>query len=100
MSKKMKNFIKNPLLILGMTFLPTLALADTGTNKIVSVLNGLINILTSGVARAIAIIAILSIGYYTLVESKIPLKKAASSAIGIGIIFSAAYIINVLGIGS
>lgn len=97
MSKKTRSVIKNPLLMLGLLFLPTFALASTGTDKISSVLSGLIDLLTSTPARLIFTVAIIGIGYGTLALGKIPKEKAIATVLGIGIVFSAAFIAQKMG---
>ena len=80
---------------------PTLSFAySSGGDTLSSILNGLISLLTSGWARLIFIIAVIGVGYATLVMGKLPKGKAASIVIGIGIVFGAAYIAQQLGVGA
>ena len=91
---------KNRLLMAMIMSSPSLAFADSGGNKLGSILGGLVSFLTSGIAKTIFVIAIVGIGYGTLALGKIPKEKAVGTVIGIGIVFSAAYIAQQLGVGS
>ena len=88
------------LLVLSVGFLPTLALADSGNFQLVSVLEGLINLLDSQIARIIFVLSIIGIGYGWLYLGRIPKDKAIGAIVGIGIVFSATYIAQQLGIGN
>ena len=68
-------------------------------DEIDTVLQSLLNYLTSSPARILAIIAIIAVGYSTLYLGKLPKNKAISVVIGIGIIFGAAAMLKLLGVG-
>lgn len=100
MKKKINNFLKKRLPILLFACLPSLAFADSGDSDMLSsVLNGLIRLLSSTPARLIFIVAIIGVGYGTLALGKIPKEKAIGIIIGIGIVFSASYIAQKMGLG-
>ena len=65
-----------------------------------SVLSGLIDLLTSTPARLMFVVAIIGVGYGTLALGKIPKEKAVAIVIGIGIVFSASFIAQKMGLGS
>jgi len=100
MKGKLKNFIKKRLPVLALGCSPSLALADSGSDMISSVLGGLIAILTSTPARLMFVVAIIGVGYGTLALGKIPKEKAVSIVIGIGIVFSASFIAQKMGLGT
>lgn len=101
MKKRLKNFSKKRLSIWTLLFSPTVALADNGSGDMLSsVLSGLIDLLTSTPARLMFVVAIIGVGYATLALGKIPKEKAVAIVIGIGIVFSAAYIAQKMGLGS
>ena len=99
MANKTKRFLKRRLSILFLAFSPSLAFAGTGEDRISSVLSGLIGLLTSTPARLIFVIAIMRVGYLTMRLGKIPKEVAISIVLGIGIVFSAAYIAQKMGLG-
>ena len=86
--------------ILASVFYPSLALADTGEDMLSSVLNGLISMLTSTPARLMFVIAIIGVGYGTLALGKIPKERAIAIVVGIGIVFSASFIAQKMGLGA
>ena len=67
---------------------------------LLNILQGAINLLTSKVAALVFVIAVIGIGYGCIKLGKIPKEKAISIVIGIGIVYSAAYIAGALGIGT
>ena len=77
------------------------ALAYTGqSTKIDSVLQALLDYLTSTPARIIAVLAIVGVGYATLHLGRMPKQRAISVVIGIGIIFGGAALFQMLGLGA
>ena len=101
MKSKLKNFVKKRLPALALVFSPSWALADTGSGDMISsVLSGLIGILTSTPARLMFVVAIIGVGYGTLALGKIPKEKAVAIVIGIGIVFSASFIAQKMGLGT
>ena len=60
--------------------------------KLVSILQGLINLLNSDVARVLFILAIIGVGFSWLYLGQIPKRQALGVIMGIGIVFSASYI--------
>ena len=78
---------------------PSLAFADSGQDTLSNVLNGLISLLTSTPARLMFVISIIGVGYGTLALGKIPKEKAVAIVVGIGIVFSASYIAQKMGLG-
>jgi type IV secretory pathway VirB2 component (pilin) len=67
--------------------------------KIDSVLQALLNYLTSSPARLLAVLAIVGVGYSTLYLGRMPKQRAVSVVLGIGIIFGSAAILRMLGLG-
>ncbi len=78
---------------------PQWCLAAGETDVISSVLSGLIDILTSTPARLVFVLAIIGIGYGTLALGKVPKQRAIATVIGIGIVFSASYLAQKMGLG-
>jgi len=81
-------------------FSPTLALADSGGFQLQSILQALINFLNGGIARTLFVLSIIGVGYGWLYLGRIPQGRAIGAIIGIGIVFSASYIAQQLGVGS
>ena len=99
MSNKVKQYIKRQCPALALAFAPTLALASNGNGDMISnVLSGLIDLLTSTPARLVFVVAIIGVGYGTLALGKIPKEKAVAIVIGIGIVFSASFIAQKMGL--
>lgn len=98
------SFGKRILVIVSsLLCLPTMALAsasDIGSDKISTVLGGLVNLLTSTPAKVLFVLSIIGIGYGWLHLGKIPKEQAIASIIGIGIVFSAGYIAQQCGLGA
>ncbi|MDF1654357.1 MAG: TrbC/VirB2 family protein [Coxiellaceae bacterium] len=90
---------RQALCVLFTVLSPSLAFADTGGDVISNVLSGLIDLLTSTPARLVFVVAIIGIGYGTLALGKIPKQRAIATVIGIGIVFSASYISQKMGLG-
>ena len=101
MKEKLNKLLKKGLTTFVLLCLPSLALADSGDGDMISsVLGGLIGILTSTPARLMFVVAIIGVGYGTLALGKIPKEKAMSIVIGIGIVFSASFIAQKMGLGT
>lgn len=98
MELKREKDIKKILLCFLTALSPTLALADSG-DMLSTVLNGLIGLLTSTPARLVFVISIIGVGYGTLALGKIPKERGGAVVIGIGIVFSASYIAQKMGLG-
>lgn len=86
-------------LILTIGFVPTLALAAGDDFQLVSILQGLIQLLNSDIARIIFVLSIIGVGYGWLYMGRIPQHRAIGAILGIGIVFSASYIAQQLGVG-
>ena len=95
----MKRCFLNILLIL-MVFPGLVYAADINSDKLDSVLQGLVNFITSGPAKAIFVLAIVGVGYGTLALGRIDKTRAVSIVIGVGMIYSAGYIAQQLGLGA
>lgn len=93
---------KKAVYFYGMTLLvlPSAAFAFSSGFELDDILNGLIGILTSNIVRAILVLAIVGVGYSCVYLHKIPRDKAVTTVLGIGIILSASYIAQKLGVGS
>jgi type IV secretory pathway VirB2 component (pilin) len=100
MKIRLNILIKNRLLCLLFLLSPSIAWANTGQNMLTSVLSGLIGVLTSTPARLMFVVAIIGVGYGTLALGKIPKEKAVAIVIGIGIVFSASFIAQKMGLGT
>ena len=101
MKIKRKHRWKKRIAALGFLCSPTLALADNGSGDMISsVLSGLIGVLTSTPARLMFVVAIIGVGYGTLALGKIPKERAVAIVIGIGIVFSASFIAQKMGLGT
>ena len=98
MKNKYKKWFKD-FWIATLIFSPSLAFADSSQDTLSNVLNGLINLLTSTPARLMFVISIMGVGYGTLALGKIPKEKAVAIVVGIGIVFSASYIAQKMGLG-
>ncbi|GAB4223616.1 MAG: TrbC/VirB2 family protein [Gammaproteobacteria bacterium] len=92
-----KNALKNFLLLLILS-VPIAGYAFSGTDvsTVGSALQGLIDILTGRIARLLAILAVTGVGYGTLCGS-LAVKHAVYVCLGIGIIFGAPSIVQLLG---
>ncbi|MDF1796450.1 MAG: TrbC/VirB2 family protein [Coxiellaceae bacterium] len=93
--------IMNRLLayLIGLSLPCSLFAAGSGGDVISNVLRGLIDLLTSTPARLVFVVAIIGVGYGTLALGKIPKQRAIATVIGIGIVFSASYIAQKIGLG-
>lgn len=81
-------------------FISSQAFAYNGqSTKIDSVLQALLDYLTSTPARIIAVLAIVGVGYATLHLGRMPKQRAISVVVGIGIIFGGAALLQMLGLG-
>lgn len=81
--------------------LPSLACAamDQG-DMLTTVLNGLVNLLTSTPARLMAVLAIIGIGYSTIALGTIPKSRAITTVVGLGLVFGASFILQNLGLNT
>lgn len=87
--------------LLALLFLPVYAVADgLEGDALTTVLNGVINLLTSTPARLLAVIAIIGIGYSTIALGTIPKSRAISTIVGLGFVFGASFILQSLGLSS
>lgn len=87
------------ILLLFFTFSNPVLAYNGQSTKIDSVLQALLDYLTSAPARIIAVLAIVGIGYATLHLGRMPKHRAISVVIGIGIIFGGAALLQMLGLG-
>lgn len=69
------------------------------SSQITSILTKLVELLQSNIARCLAVIAIVAVGYATVYLGKIPKERALSIVLGICIVFGAKYILQTLGYG-
>lgn len=95
-----KCFSYRSSILLCTALFPTLALADSSGFRLVGILQGLINLLNSGIARSVFILAIVGIGYSWLYLGQLPKARALGAIVGIGIVFSAGYIAQQLGVSA
>ena len=68
-------------------------------SAITSVLTKFVELLQSNIARCLAVLAIIAVGYGTVYLGKIPKERAASVVVGICIVFGAKFILQKLGYG-
>ena len=73
---------------------------DINSDQLTSVLNALVDLVTSSPAKILFVLAIIGVGYSTLALGKMNKSRALSVVIGIGIVFSAGYIAQQLGFGT
>ena len=105
-SKKLCGFFIRCYFFIAFLILPSMAFASTpfgddgNSTTIDTVLQHLIGYLTSAPARALAVVAIIGIGYSTWHLGKIPKEKAMAIIIGIGIVFGATTLAKMLGVGT
>jgi len=99
MIAKEKKLFKSYLFFLILLFLPSLASAYNGEDALSNVLSGLIDLLVSTPARLMFVLAIIGVGYGTLALGRIPKERAVTMVVGIGIVFSASYISQKVGLG-
>lgn len=86
-------------LLLGLLWFSQLSAYAADVSSINHALTGLLGLLTGTLARSMAILAITSIGYLTL-SGRLVIKQALYTCLGIGIIFGAGSIANLLGVGA
>jgi len=79
--------------------LPNAVFASTSSDQITPILNGVIQLLSSGIARLIFVLAIVGVGYGWLYLGRLPKERAIAAIVGIGIVFSATWIAQQLGVG-
>lgn len=79
--------------------LPSMAFADSDTFFLDSVLNNLIDLMTSDIARLLFVLAVIGTGYAWIGTGRLPKKWAVSIILGIGLVFSASTIAQKLGVG-
>ena len=92
----MKVLRKIILAVWGLT--ASVALADSGS-QITSILTKVVDLLQSNIARCLAVIAIVAVGYGTVYLGRIPKERAVSIVLGICIVFGAKFILETLGYG-
>ena len=95
-----KQIKKRRLILCGLLLCPGVAFAWGDSTSLDSVLQSLLNYLTSAPARIFALLAIVSVGYGTLYLGKLPKERALAVVIGIGLIFGGAAIMQKLGLGT
>ena len=100
MKSKILNYLTRPgcLFLVGQTT-SSPASAATGGFQVVNILQSLIQLLNSEIARVIFVLAIMGVGYGWLYMGRIPKERAVGAIVGIGIVFSASYIAQKLGVG-
>ncbi|MBV52632.1 MAG: hypothetical protein CL816_01040 [Coxiellaceae bacterium] len=73
---------------------------DIDSDQITNVLNALVDLVTSAPAKILLVLAIIGVGYSTLALGKMNKSHALGVIIGIGVVFSAGYIAEQLGLGT
>jgi len=76
----------------------SVACADS-SSQITSILTKVVDLLQSNIARCLAVIAIVAVGYGTVYLGRIPKERAVSIVLGICIVFGAKFILETLGYG-
>lgn len=95
-----KNFIAVSILsIFGIFMASEFALAATNNDAITQVLCNVVNQLSGGIGKAIATIAIIVLGIGLFI-GKLSWPLAIATAVGIGMIFGAASIVNWISAGT
>lgn len=84
-------------LMIGMILLLPVAYASGGGDVISQVLENCLSLLQSKIARLVAVIAIVGVGYATVFLGRIPKERAAAIVLGIGLIYGAGFIVEKLG---
>ena len=69
------------------------------SNKIESILQRLIELLTSGTAKFLFIIAVIGVGYGMLSSGHLDKQRGFSILLGVGIIYSSGYLAHQFGVG-
>lgn len=97
---KQKIFKKNYLIffIIILNIVPSCAWAINSGFQLQTILQNLIDLLNSSIARIIFVLAIIGVGYGWLYLGRIPKSRALGAIIGIGLVFSASYIARQLGV--
>lgn len=94
-----RKILKNPFLYIGFAYVNSVY-ASGDSDMLSSVLSGLISMLTSTPAKLMFVLSIIGVGYGTLALGQIPKERAVTIVIGIGIIFSASYIAQKMGLAT
>lgn len=82
--------------------MPLSAFAVTGTDQdqLSNVLRGVTDFITGKVGSALCTLAIIGVGFLWLKAGRIEKEQAIATAVGIGVIYSASYIVSsTMGIG-
>jgi type IV secretory pathway VirB2 component (pilin) len=91
-------FFSQRLLLLFIAVYGSTARADSGS-QITTILTKLVELLQSNIARCLAVIAIVAVGYGTVYLGRLPKERAMSIVLGICIVFGAKTILQTLGYG-
>lgn len=92
------QFLLRRLIPCFLFFYAQFAWAGDGS-QITTILTKLVELLQSNIARCLAVIAIVAVGYGTVYLGRIPKERAISIVLGICIIFGAKFILQTLGYG-
>lgn len=92
----MKICIKKKLTPIFFMVLPSLSFASTDTVSFTDALNNFLSYLTGDVGKAIALLAIVGVGYGCFVLGKLSKGAACTTVLGIGIVFGAHGLLGVL----
>ena len=74
--------------------------SDIDSDKLTSILNSLVDLVTSTPAKILFVLSIIGVGYSTLALGKMNKGRAIGIVMGIGIVFSSGYIAQQLGLGT
>jgi len=97
--KTSKHFLRVRSWVVGIAILtPSVAMAADSSFRLETILQSLIELLNSDIARTLFVLSIIGVGYGCLYLGRIPKSRAMGAILGIGIVFSATYIAQQLGV--
>ncbi len=100
MLKKQKKYLVKVILALIGSISCTPALASSlSSNKVSEVIERVTDLITSDIGKGLCTLAIIGVGFGWLKLGKLEKEQALAVIIGIGVIYSAAYIVRQFGVG-
>ncbi len=92
----MKKSVKQKIITVCCGVLPSFAFAGSDTVSFTDALNNFLSYLTGDVGKAVALLAIVGVGYGCFVLGKLSKGAACTTVLGIGIVFGAHGLLGVL----
>ncbi len=94
----MKYFSHSATMLVGMMLCTPVLASSLSSNKVSEVIDRVTDLITSDIGKGLCTLAIIGVGFGWLKLGRLEKEQALAVIIGIGVIYSAAYIVRQFGV--